>query len=254
MGLALLPPKSGQEGLRLYVSDTGNNRLRLIETTPNGKPGEATVRTVAGRGSCCGRTFKDGTADEAELAFPMDIALSRNGKGLLFADYNNARVRELDFGSAKVSTLAGDGRWNFTSDKATAALQSSLKGPRGVTVDANTGEIFVADALNQRIREVSAAKGSTAPAPAAPADLSATELAAVRRRLHAQSAAAAAANPDADWRPPRSAAAGLKVRMRLLLLLLLLLLPRLLLVLTPSAAARRCWCTREARASTTTST
>ncbi|SEM70594.1 stalk domain-containing protein [Paenibacillus sp. OV219] len=93
----------------LYVSDTGNNRIRYIDFKTN------SVTTVAGgvtseklnydAGSPYSEGgFADGAAATAELHAPRGLAVTPDG-GLLIADSLNHAIRYL--ASGKVTTLAG---------------------------------------------------------------------------------------------------------------------------------------------------
>ena len=56
---------------------------------------------------------------------------------------------------ATISTLAGNGRWNYVNGAATAA---SFRGPQGLAVDLH-GNVFIADSINQVVRKFSLATG-----------------------------------------------------------------------------------------------
>jgi len=76
----------------LYVTDSFNNRIRKV--TPKGE-----VSTIAGSGpadSYGGRQegYADGPGNEAEFAFPADIAIDAAGK-LYVTDYKNHRIRRI---------------------------------------------------------------------------------------------------------------------------------------------------------------
>ncbi len=112
---------------RLFVADTYNDRIRVIE---NG-----TVRTLAG-GS---RGFADGNGSAAMFDTPLGLATW--GDKLLVADAGNRRIRVVE-ADGKVWTLAGDGSENGPRDGIPAF--ASLVRPTAVTVD-ERGVIFIAD-------------------------------------------------------------------------------------------------------------
>ena len=141
----------------LYLADTENNRIRRIG--PDG-----IVSTVAGRGSY-GAGGDGGPAVAAELAYPVDIALSPEGI-LHIADTENNCVRKVEDGV--IRTVVGvcgacgpsldDPCRCPPSDAACIgdggpAGAARLKRPTGIAFDAD-GNLYVADTLNHRIRVV----------------------------------------------------------------------------------------------------
>lgn len=76
---------------------------------------------------------------------------------MFIADSNNSRIRRVDGGSGIITTIAGNGQGGFNGDGG-AATSASLLGPSGVAVDAQ-GDLFIADAGNNRIRRVDAVTG-----------------------------------------------------------------------------------------------
>jgi uncharacterized protein (TIGR03437 family) len=134
----------------LFIADRGNNRIRKVSTT-------GTITTIAGNGT--GVSSGDGgAATAAGLASPTSIALDASGN-ILIAVPLNSRIREISAGGT-ITTVAGDGVAGFYGDGG-LPTNALLNHPAGVAVDAS-GNIFIADTGNNRIREVSA---STAPPP-----------------------------------------------------------------------------------------
>jgi sugar lactone lactonase YvrE len=85
------------------------------------------------------------------LYFPYGLAVDGSGN-LFIADYGNVRVRRVEAASGVITTVAGDGTRGFSEDGG-AATSASLDGPLGVAVDAS-GNLFIADPGNQRVRRV----------------------------------------------------------------------------------------------------
>jgi sugar lactone lactonase YvrE len=125
----------------VYVADTGNCRIRKIS--------KGTITTVAGNGLC---TFGgDGlAATAAQLNFPRGMAFDTAGN-MYIVDTGNQRVRKVDLNGI-ITTIAGDGTTNFSGDGG-PATSAELAEPWGVAVD-KTGNIFVVDRDNQRIRVI----------------------------------------------------------------------------------------------------
>ena len=122
----------------VYVADEGNHRIRKI--TPTG-----TVSTLAGSGTA---GFADGSGTDAQFYYPLGVALDASGN-VYVADKVNHRIRKIT-PTGTVSTLAGSGTAGFADGGGTAAQFYS---PYGVAVDAS-GNVYVADAVNHRIRKI----------------------------------------------------------------------------------------------------
>lgn len=112
-------------------------------------PGRVAL-TDAGTGNV-GYSGDGGTAASATLATPSAIAYDANGN-LFLADSLNHVVREISTGGT-ITTIAGTGVAGFGGDGA-SATQAYLDTPTGVAVD-SSGNIYIADSHNQRIRKVS---------------------------------------------------------------------------------------------------
>ena len=128
----------------LYVGDTYNSRIRKI--TPAG-----VVSTFAGSGF---RGSADGLGEAAEFSFPCGVAVDRTGTVFVTENESESghRIRKIT-AAGMVSTLAGSGLPGFADGKGTAA---QFNFPWGVVVD-NSGNLYVADTLNRRIRKVTSA-------------------------------------------------------------------------------------------------
>ena len=110
------------------------------------------ISTIAGNNSLgAGYSGDSGPATSAQLSFPGGIALDKSGN-LYIADGGNNRVRKVSGGV--ITTVAGNGTLGYSGDNA-AATSAELDDPVGVAVD-GSGNIYIADAGNQVIREVSA--------------------------------------------------------------------------------------------------
>jgi uncharacterized protein (TIGR03437 family) len=126
----------------LYYVDSVNQCVRRIDT--NG-----TITTVVGNGV---QAFSGdgGPATSASLAFPLGIALDSKGN-MYVADANNNRIRKIN-SSGIISTVAGGANEGFSGDGG-SAVSASLNIPSDVAVD-GAGNLYIADAGNNRIREV----------------------------------------------------------------------------------------------------
>jgi sugar lactone lactonase YvrE len=115
-----------------FIADFGNNRIRKVGTTGN-------ISTVAGNGTA-GFSGDGGPATGAELQLPRGITVDSAGN-LLIADSNNFRIRKVDL-SGNITTVAGNGNFNFSGDGGPAT--SAGMAPNFVAVD-SAGNLFSAD-------------------------------------------------------------------------------------------------------------
>ncbi len=126
----------------LYVADLPNNRIRRISAS-------GVINTVAGTGTA-GFSGDAGSASAAQLNQPSSVAADASGN-LYIADSANNRVRKIS-SSGIISTVAGNGTAGFAGDNG-PATNAQLNQPLGVAVD-SSGNLYIADAGNNRIRKV----------------------------------------------------------------------------------------------------
>ena len=106
------------------------------------------ITTFAGTGEF--RTSGDGgPATSAEIKRPVNLVVDSSGN-LFIADQTNHRIRKVDT-SGNISTVAGTTA-GFCGDGG-PATSAKLSNPKGVEVD-SSGNLFIADTGNQRIRKV----------------------------------------------------------------------------------------------------
>ncbi|PYG85809.1 S-layer family protein [Ruminiclostridium sufflavum DSM 19573] len=127
----------------LYVSDSGNQRIRKIE--------KGIVSTIAGAGDsllegtdCIEGGYADGIRTQARFNFPGGIDVNDNGI-IFVADTGNHRIRAIT--STSVITLAGNGEAAYFSGISRA---SSFNEPSDVLV--NGDKVYVSDTFNSKIR------------------------------------------------------------------------------------------------------
>lgn len=110
----------------LYVADSGNNRIRMIDPAGN-------VTTLAGSGTA-GAT--DGTGTGAMFDLPWGVAIDATGD-ILVSDFNNNAIRKIASPSMTVTTFA-----------------TGLSGPSGVALD-SLSNLIVANSTDSCIVKVS---------------------------------------------------------------------------------------------------
>ena len=127
----------------VYVADTNNSTIRKI--SPGG-----VVSTLAGMVGTNGSA--DGTGTAASFTLPGGVAVDSSGN-VYVADTNNFTIRKITPGGV-VSTLAGTAGNNGSADGTGPA--ASFYYLENVAVD-GSGNIYVADSVNDTIRKITPA-------------------------------------------------------------------------------------------------
>ena len=112
------------------------------------------LTTVAGTGAQ-GYAGDGGPATAALLNNPFDLAFDP-ASNLCFSDTYNHCIRRIDRNGV-ISTIAGTGESGFSGDGG-PATQARMNQPYGIVID-RSGNIFIADRLNGRVRRVDGASG-----------------------------------------------------------------------------------------------
>lgn len=131
-------------GDKLYVADTLNNRVRVVDLTLN------TIDLVAGDGTE-GYAGDGGDALDAQLDHPRDLEIGPEGD-LYIADTDNHAIRALNLTTGAIRTVVGTGTAGLGED-GLLATQTQLRRPFGIQFDP-AGNLYVSDTLNGRILKV----------------------------------------------------------------------------------------------------
>jgi sugar lactone lactonase YvrE len=129
---------------RLYVCDTNNNRVRMIDLATG------IITTFAGSGTAA-FAGDGGPATAASLNFPSDVAVGPD-HAVYIADAYNHVVRRVD-PTGIIRTVAGIGGQKGFGGDGGPATAAKLNLPEGIYVDRD-GILYIADVLNNRIRVV----------------------------------------------------------------------------------------------------
>ena len=129
----------------IYIADFWNHRIRKVDS-------QRIITTIAGSGEL-GYSGDNGPALQAKLYGPWDVTVDTSGN-LFIADQYNHRIRKVDK-DGLITTIAGNGTNGYGGDGG-LAIDAMLNYPSGVAVDGN-GDLFIADALNNRVRKVDSA-------------------------------------------------------------------------------------------------
>ncbi|HVN94515.1 MAG TPA: Ig-like domain repeat protein [Terracidiphilus sp.] len=151
----------------LYIADSGNGAIREIFAATG------VITTIAGNSlhTVCGaasNTVGDGCpATQATLNQPQGVTVDA-AANVYIADTSDHRIREVNATTGIITTIAGNGFTNmngtggYNGDGITA-ITAELNFPYAVAFDAS-GNMYIPDSANQRVREVAAVGGVITPA------------------------------------------------------------------------------------------
>lgn len=124
----------------IYIADGLHNRVRMVDTS-------GIITTIAGTGTG-GIGGDGGPATAAKLNQPWGVRLDKSGN-IYVSVYNN--VKKISLGGI-ISNIAGIDTGGYNGDNI-PATNAKLLWPRGISVD-DSLNIFIPDAMNQRVRKV----------------------------------------------------------------------------------------------------
>jgi len=131
----------------LFIADNFNSRVRRVDAVTG------IITTIAGNGTF-GFSGDGGAATAASLNGPDGLAFDGGGN-LFILDSGYARIRRVDAASGVITTVAGNGARGYIGDGG-PALSATLN-PFGIADGLalnGSGDLFFADALNNRIRRI----------------------------------------------------------------------------------------------------
>jgi len=126
----------------VYISDVYYHVIRKVNSA-------GIISTIAGTGTQ-GFSGDGSAATSAALNFPVALGLDAIGN-LFVVDRVNARIREIDTAGI-INTVVGTGTQGYYGDGG-AATSAQINYPANVTFD-GSGNMYIADQINQRIRKV----------------------------------------------------------------------------------------------------
>jgi sugar lactone lactonase YvrE len=139
----------------LYIADSAHNQIRKV-TAPVPPAVSGTISLFAGTGDS-GYSGDGSQASNSTLNSPSGVALDGAGNRYI-ADTGNNVVRMVAASTGVITTVAGPGTPGTLGDNG-PATSAYLDTPWGITVDAS-GNLYIADTYNQRVRRVAAATGT----------------------------------------------------------------------------------------------
>jgi sugar lactone lactonase YvrE len=139
----------------LYIGDVETNTIRKVAA------GTGTISLYAGNGVPA-YSGDGGPAVSASMFAPTGCVLDSTGN-LYVAEAGNNILREIAASTGIITTVAGNGAGDGCSSGSFSgdggpATKAELYCPYGVAIDAS-GDLFISDSDNQRVREVNARTG-----------------------------------------------------------------------------------------------
>jgi cysteine-rich repeat protein len=138
----------------LFIADSQNHRVRRVDAATGA------IVTAVGSGPAGGGSSRfsgDGAAaTSARLDDPDAVAVDGLGS-IIIAGRGANRIHHVDATTNLITTLAGSGTGGFAGDGG-PATSAQLARPTGVAVD-GSGNLFITDQFNARVRRVDAQTG-----------------------------------------------------------------------------------------------
>ncbi|MGD0365487.1 MAG: IPT/TIG domain-containing protein [Bryobacteraceae bacterium] len=139
------------KNFNLYIADSANAAIRMV-TEASG-----IITTIAGN-DAIGDTGDTGPSTSASLMTPYAVTVDSSGN-VYFAENGDSVIRKITVSNMYIYRVAGNGTAGFSGD-GSAATKAQFNFPTGMALD-SSGNIYVADSLNYRIRKVSGGTVST---------------------------------------------------------------------------------------------
>lgn len=135
----------GPDGV-IYLADSQNHRIRKVGL-------DGRISLLAGVGGFRWSGGDDGPAVQAGLNSPQGVVVDREGNVFL-ADSGNHRIRRVGTNGV-ISLCAGSGDAGGFSGDGGPAAEARFNWPTRLAVD-TTGNLFIADTANHRVRRIGA--------------------------------------------------------------------------------------------------
>lgn len=131
----------------VYIADSGNHQIRYVNAASDN------IDAVAGVGTAPGYNCNDCNPLTSRLDSPEGVFMGSSGN-VYIADTGNHIVRKVLAGGNVVNVAGIPGKKGAGGDGG-SAVNARLRNPRDVALD-NSGNIYIADTGNCRIRKVDA--------------------------------------------------------------------------------------------------
>jgi DNA-binding beta-propeller fold protein YncE len=138
---AVAPDRQGN----VYILERGGNALRVVDKTGH-------IRTVVNASGKKGGEGDGGPALEATMNGPKHLCVDKDDS-VIIADAEAHLVRRYVPSTGKIERIAGTGK-SGSAGLNGDPTQCQLSRPHGVTIQPQTGELYITDSYNNRILKV----------------------------------------------------------------------------------------------------
>jgi sugar lactone lactonase YvrE len=146
-----VPTDITSDGTDLYVTDSGNNKIRKIVTATGVVSSFTGVASTAGAGGAV-----DGAGTAATFSYPFSI--TADSANLYVTDYGNQKIRKIVIATGVVSSFTGVASTvGVTGALDSAGATATFNWLRGITTDGTN--LYVTDSGNNKIRMIVIATG-----------------------------------------------------------------------------------------------
>ena len=142
------------DGTNLYVADSGNNKIRQVTLS-----GGAVTSLTGVANSAAASGVQDGSGINATFTNPTGLAT--DGVSLYVVDSGNNKIRKVTISGGAVTSLTGASSLATAPGAADGTASAvSFSAPFGIAIDGAKTSLYVADAGNNKIRQVDIATGA----------------------------------------------------------------------------------------------
>jgi len=139
------------KNFNIYIADSANAAIREVTASTG------VINTIAGNATI-GDTGDTGPSTSASLMTPYAVTVDSSGN-VYFVENGDSVIRKVTVSNMYIYRVAGNGTAGFSGDGSTAT-KAQFNFPTGMALD-SSGNIYIADSLNNRIRKIASGTVST---------------------------------------------------------------------------------------------
>ncbi|XOU93949.1 MAG: hypothetical protein ACNFW9_03825 [Candidatus Kerfeldbacteria bacterium] len=132
----------------LYVSDTGNNRIRKVRIS------DGQTWLIAGSGTA---GYSNAVGSAAMFNRPFGLTIDASGSNIYVADSNNHVIRKISLATSAVTTVVGSGSAGY---REAIGSDAALSYPEYIKFGAD-GYLYFTESGSMRVRQINVSSGLT---------------------------------------------------------------------------------------------